>query len=68
MLVVSLRGVNYRFGLRVFGTESRYICPFKFYLEPCLTKFFIKHPDTDQRERYQGDYQEPITRSEQLPF
>ena len=33
MLVVSLRGVNYRLQIsfRVRGMESRYICPFSYH-------------------------------------
>ena len=43
MLVLWLSGVNFRFwfllGLRVFGTESHYICPFRDHLGLCRKKF-----------------------------
>ena len=43
MLVLWLSGVNFRFwfllGLRVFGTESHYICPFRDHLGLCKKKF-----------------------------
>ena len=45
MLVISLRGVNYRLWSHmyvVFGMESHYICPFKYHLGLCIKKVTYK--------------------------
>lgn len=44
MLVMSLRGVNYRFWSHMWclGWQSHCICPFKYHLGLCIKKFTYK--------------------------